>query len=252
MKKLILSALVIGGAISANAVVLFDSGGFETYTNGALSGQNGWVLDGTANYQVQSTLALGTKAVAVAGGAGTSWIYPDVTYTPSSGELVKINASIARTAGTSFGYSIDVYNTLTARTTRFGLTMSAGAIRPYVTSRFNGTTLQFDAASAVTNVLVGPAVSASTFVDFEAVLNYSTKKLDLKVNGTSVTGGSTIPFADLTASNISDADFQVSTATGATDTGYLDNYRVEVVPEPASMTALALGVAALARKRRKA
>lgn len=248
-------------AVSAQSQVLFDSNGFEapSYSLGNLTGQNGFVQDGTAAYTVQNTVAAsGSQAVQVGGGAGTDWAYVtqatpwSSTATPGV-DTLEIQASIARNLSptASFGYAIDVYNGLTARTFRFGLVANAGVIQPFVTSRFNGTTGLFDATSAVTNVIVGGPVTADTFVNFKAYLNYTTKRVDLFINGSSVTNGLTIPFADLTASDFSDADLQVSTATGATDRGFFDNVKVTAVPEPASMAALGLGIFGLVSRKRR-
>jgi hypothetical protein len=125
---------------------------------------------------------------------------------------------------------------------RFGLLNNAGVIQPFVTSRFLSG--NFDPTGAVTNVIVGGAVPANTFVNFDAVLNYSTQSFRLKLNGVDV--GFNMPFADLTATDISDADFQISTTANANDIGFMDNYIVSVVaiPEPMSMALVGCGVAA--------
>jgi hypothetical protein len=249
-RRLCLTLALLALTVSAKAATLYDAGGFEGYTLGDVTGQNGWILDtaSTTQYTVSSLLpATGTKALRADGGA-TNWAFPDLSYTPTASEFVRVQADIARNLGTtsSFGYSIDVYNSAVARTFRFGLVNNAGVIQPFVTSRFNTTTQQFDASAAVTSVLVGGAAPADTFVNFDAFFDYNTKRVNLLVNGTSVTGGFTIPFADLTATNMADADFQVSSTAGADDRGFLDNYLVttvaqSAVPEPGSLLLLALG-----------
>jgi hypothetical protein len=246
-RRLCLTLALLALTLSANAATLYDAGGFEGYTLGDVTGQNGWLLDtaSTTQYTVSSLLpATGTKALRADGGA-TNWAFPDLSYTPTSAEVVRIQADIARNLGTtsSFGYSIDVYNAAVARTFRFGLVNNAGVIQPFVTSRFNTTTSLFDETAAVTNVLVGGAVPADTFVSFDAFFDYNTKRVNLLVNGTSVTGGFDIPFVTLAATDMADADFQVSSVAGADDRGFLDNYLVTTVaiPEPSGVALLGLG-----------
>ncbi len=234
---------------NVKAATLFDAGGFEGYTLGDVTGQSGWLLDtaSATQFTVSSLLpATGTKALRADGGA-TNWAFPDLSYTPASTEAVRIQADIARNLGTtsSFGYSIDVYNAnpTFARTFRFGLVNNAGVIQPFVTSRFNTTTQLFDPAGAITNVLVGGAVPADTFVSFDAFFDYNAKRVNLLVNGVSVTGGFDMPFVTLAATDMADADFQVSSVAGADDRGFLDNYLVTTVaiPEPGSLALLGLG-----------
>lgn len=269
---LAICVLGLGATLAPAQTVLFDSGGFEAgagYSVGALTGtaagtagQNGWVREvaNTAIFNVQNTVAAGGAGQAVQVNSGaTNWAYPVLNYTPAAGDIVRIQADIARTVSAttpSFGYGIDVYSIAGARTTRFGLAVDGtGAIRTYVTAPFNTTTSQFQAGQPVANVLVGTTTfAANAFVSFDAQLNYATRTFNLLVNGASV---GSIPFADAAATTLADADFQVSSNATAIDTGYLDNYRVTVVPvpEPASCALAAFaatGVATLRRRRRMA
>ncbi|MBL8086453.1 MAG: PEP-CTERM sorting domain-containing protein [Chthonomonas sp.] len=261
MKKLIALAVLTSAVAASQAVVLYDSNGFEGFALGNLSGQNNFTTDlATPVFNVQNTFVQGTKAVQVNGGvAGSNWSYPTTTaFVPTPTQnIARISVDIARTvSGTtpSFAYAIDVYNTGSlnafARTLRFGLTSSAGNVRAFVTSRFNTTTLQFDAASAVTNVLVTGALTQSTWYRFNVDMNYTTKRARILINNTDIAGGFVIPFADLLAADFSDADLHVSSNVNATDRGYFDNYKVEAVPEPGTIAALGLGAAAILRRRK--
>ena len=212
-------------------MVLFNSGGFELYGLGALSGQNGWTNDVAASYQVQDGIgAGGSRGVTVTGGAGTDWAYPSLNYTPGVGigEIIRIEADISRTVGgtPSFGYAIDVYSSTTQRILRFGLINSGGSIFPFVTS-----------TTGNTSAIVGSSVAANTFVSFRTDLNFDTKTAEVFINGTSVSGSSSFAFINA-ATTIGDADFQVSTNAAALDSGVLDNYKVSsivAVPEPTSL-----------------
>ncbi len=129
---------------------------------------------------------------------------------------------------------------------------AAGMIRTFVTSRVNAAG-QFDAASqTVRDVPFGAAVTAGTFISFDARLDYGAHTLRLFVNGTDI--GSNIPFVDAAATTLADADFSVETLSGATDSGFLDNYRVSIapVPEPATCGLAAFGAAAVALRRSRA
>lgn len=256
-KKTLLFAVVIAAAAQANAVVIFDSGGFETYNTGNLIGQNGYVQDYANTWTVANGVGVGgSKAINVNGGVGgTDWAYTNLAFTPGTGQIVSIKADISRTLGatsptSSFGYLIDVYSIAGARTIRFGLGNTGGFIRPIVTSRWSAA-LGFNAAAPISSVLLGTTnYAADEFVNFEALLDYSIKRVDLKINGVSVTGGYTIPFTDLTATTLGDTDLQISTNASATDRGRFDNLKVEAVPEPASMIALGAGALAMLRRRR--
>lgn len=238
----IFTALVLSACLFSTAsaqTFLFNSNGFEAgagYVLGNLDGQNTWTVDTPpGTYTVQNTLvAGGAQAVQAVGGA-TNWIFPPINFTPAPAQGIRIQADIARTVfntTTSFSYGIDVYNSLTARTLRFGLVNNGGVIQPFVTTRF--TAGNFDPSGAVTNVLVGGAVNPSTYVNFDAILNYSTKSFRLLINGVDV--GSNIPFVDQTATDLADADFQVSSAAGSSDLGFMDNYAVSLVAVPEPMT----------------
>lgn len=246
MKRAIVAAISAGVVASANAAVLFDSQGFEApaYSLGILAGQNGWLLDNNppGPFTVQNTLAQsGSQAVrATGGGTGTNWTFPDISYTPASGEIIAIHADLARTLGTttSFGYLIDVYAP-TGRIARAGLGNNAGAIVPVLTT--------LNATGVPTTFLANnDTFQPNQWVSFDIFLNFAAQTYDLSINGASVATG--LPFTGA-GTSLADADFQVSTAAGANDVGYLDNYRVTTVPTPGAVALLGLG-GLVARRRR--
>ncbi len=228
---------------------LFNSNGFEGgaggYTLGDLVGQNGWVIatpPGTFNVQ-NSFVASGTQAVQVTSAGGDNWSWPSAIYTPTSSQAIRIQADLARSATTTTGsdaYCIDVYST-TFEMMRFGLFNNAGTVQVFVSSLFSAG--NFDPLGDPTNVIFTDlTVPASTYVNFDALLNYNTKTFRLKINGTDV--GFDMPFLDPTVTNFSDADFQADIGAGTDpDSGFLDNYAVSVVAIPEPMTVALISLA---------
>jgi hypothetical protein len=249
-------------------VDLFNSNGFEapTYSSGDLIGQSDWIYSGGSNtvaYAVQTaTVAGGSQAVQAFGGADRdasfALPYPDEFIAPTANQLIHIQADIARTVSPATDvspvFAIDVYNTGDVRTTRFGLFADgSGTISEFVTAPYNNTTNSFDPAGTVQRVNLGSPITAGAFVHFDALLNYSTKTLNLTIGG--VNYGTAIPFADPGASNLLAATLEIGTFPDATDSGFFDNYDVSVVtvPEPASgyLCLIGLGALVLLRKRVK-
>lgn len=237
---------------AARGQVLFDAGGFESYAPGALPGQNGWTSDISSAHAIGAFGVGGSQGLRLTGGA-TNWFYPALNYTPAAGQIIVVECDIARTlfsATGSFGYAVDIYSP-TGRFARFGLAASAGQVVPFVTSRF--TAGNPDPGGTVSNVVVGGAVGQNVFVHFEARLNFTTQSFELLVNNVSL---GNLPFTSA-ATSLADVDLQVSSASGQTDFGFFDNYRVTVVtavPEPATVAgglgALGLAGCAFVRRRR--
>lgn len=272
-KSALVAAVVACGLVSsANAAVLFNSGGFEGYTLGALDGQNGWNVfpDGTGGtgntasaagrFQVVSLGGTIGNAVRVAGGSINSitsaFAWPDIGYTPAAGEQVVVEADIARSVGTtsgttSAGYYVDIFGLTGTRVARFGLGLSTNSLLPsiQVVSRFNTTSGQFDPAGGIFNVTVANGLTANAFYSFSAVLNFQTKSWDLNVNGAPFL--TALPFVDLASTGLGDADLNVSSLAGRTDAGFYDNYKVyTVIPEPSALGLLAPAGLMMARRRR--
>lgn len=265
---LLIPTQTIGAPVQINPAVShgqqealpYTAGGFEGFANGALNGQNNWTVDVTpARYQVGATSGLsGTKGVTATSGTGTSdWSYPnsDAAFTPGASQLISINADIARSVGTtsttsSFGYFIDVYNSATVRTFRFGLGLNSATNKPVVvvTTKWSST-LGFNPTAPTANVIITSDLVANTYYNLEARANYVAKTFDLYSNNALVLGN--MPFASLTATDFNDADLMYSGSATTLDAGSWDNYAISVinVPEPTTLGALA-GLSLLGARRR--
>ena len=249
MQKILLTAIATASlaAGSVQAATLFDSVGFEspTYTLGALGGQAGWFTDGTGVGTVQNTVVEGGNQAVRLSGTSTTWHFPDLSYTPTAGEVVSISSGIrfGSTVNTvrNFGYFLDAYNFATTRIGRVGLGISAGA--PAIFASTIG-------GSGVGTYVLQTGLSFDTWYDFQMDLKFDSQTYDLYVNNALV--GSNLPF--LTASaNVADVDLQMSATAGATDVGYFDNYKVitTTVPEPGIASLAVLGGLALFGARRR-
>ncbi len=248
------SALALAtAATGASAQVIFDSAGFDgpAYSAGALTGQNSWTADSPPGSA--AVVDLGGNQVVQATGGTTNWFFPSVNYTPAADMLVVVEADISRTLGSptsSFGYAIDLYNESVSRVGRFGLVDNGGVIQIFVSTKVSASLP--DASGTAGNLAFGSAISADQFVHFEVALNYATQTFRVKADSLDL--GYDFPFVNA-STQLADADFQVSSTTGANDYGRLDNYLVyaTAIPEPSAFAALA-GLAALAlgatRRRR--
>ncbi len=246
---LIIAVATALSASSALAATLFDSGGFEgpAYSLGNLAGQNGWngvfPAANTGVAQVENTVvSSGSQAVQMSGGSST-WNWSDVAYTPAAGEIVRVSFDVRRSAFTAvnnFGYFVDVYDGAGDRIARTGLVRTGtstapGSVQGLVTIGANG-------ANAAGSYLIGTPLLNDTWYSFMMNMDFASDTYAVSINGTQISSG--LPFFTA-ASDIFEADLQLSGATGATDMGYFDNYRVEVIPEPTAMSIMLLGLAGL-------
>ena len=103
-------------------------------------------------------------------------------------------------------------------------------------------------------------VSSSAWFNLQVIQTYvnaTSSVFSFAVNGVNLTSGtSTVAYTLNNAGGVglTDADLHMTTFSGTFPTlaadYYADNYRVEAVPEPASMAALGLGLVAIIRRRR--
>jgi hypothetical protein len=103
-----------------------------------------------------------------------------------------------------------------------------------------------------TGALIGTTdpTRLNTWIDFALAFNFASQTIDVTVNNSLV---GTMNFNGL-QTTMTDVDLTsgASSATLAAGTVKYDDYMVQAVPEPATMTALALGLAAIARRRKSA
>ncbi len=250
----ILAASLLTLTLSSRAAVLFDSSGFEgpAYGLGNLAGQNGFDFagSGTAATVQNSVARTGSQAVQLGGGT-TTWDWPLLEYTPLAGEIVRVSFDVRRsafTANNNFGYFIDVYSTSAEggnRVARTGLVRTGTAAAP---GSVQGLVTLGGASPG--SYLVGSPLLTDTWYNFVMDMDFASDTFSVKIDGISV--GSALPFVTPSL-GIGDADIQISAVTGATDLGFIDNYKVEtvVVPEPGILAFSALGFLALLAFNRK-
>jgi hypothetical protein len=90
----------------------------------------------------------------------------------------------------------------------------------------------------------------NTWIDFALAFNFASQTIDVSVNNSLV---GTMNFSSL-QTTMTDVDLTSGASSGSLAAGTVkyDDYMVQAVPEPATMTALALGLAAIARRRKSA
>lgn len=246
---ILVAAAAAAQSASGQTVTLYDSQGFEGFTIGSLIGQSGFERSGgsDAQWQVQSAVAIGTKAVSTRGNA-TSWAFPVLDFTPAVGDIVVAKVDIAASDPTlsatdNFGFLMDIYELGgTARLTRVGLVYSNNTIVPVITTL--GTT-----GAAGNFLLTTDVFQPNTFVSFEVQMDFAANTVDVLLNGVLVANDAPMLVNGV---GLGDADLQASGTAAATTTGFFDNYVVQAVliPEPSSLGLLAPAGLLLARRRR--
>lgn len=245
MKKILLGLTALGLATSSFATVLVSTG-FEgsTYTPGALGGQGIFDAASDTEFLVSNVKAYsGTQSVQVDSDSftsGSGWSWPNISYdaTTTSQKKLVTNAKLfvesgINTQGAVRAYGFDAYSPATAR-------LAAARVR---------------SDTGIVSFVVGTTVTNSTFAapldtwfDFTFTLDFTTHLASAAVNG--VDTGVSLAF---TGDQVADVDLynvkSVPTGASTRGKGYIDDYSINAVPEPASMLALGLGALGLIRRK---
>jgi len=272
-----LSAAVVfttlGLAVRLNAVTVPYSTSFETtpdsagqtYTVGALSGQNGWqplIGEDTSANVVNTTAASGTQSVNITTTGDnnyTDFYKNDLTINPATlGGIVNISFALDH-AAPGAGQTTNTDPGLGAVRSAFGLDVldTSGNI---IASLFTIKSVSGQDDLEVTNggATAGAANTASTTVTgpagagradgvfgvYNMSLNFNNNTFAISVNGnTAASGGFALnPFAGTTIGGIALA----ADGTGS-NTGFFDNFTV--VPEPVGASMVGIGTLALLLRR---
>lgn len=223
--------LVVPCLLGASLYASAYSTSFEppTWTNGqSLAGTDGWDAFSDPEFKITNERArTGTQSVVLdtAPLVGSRWAWPNQPIT--SGLVVAKVWVYCESDPTHTVYS------------QFGLDAYSAAVSRIGTLRIKSNGDAVFGSSTVSTYALG--LAADTWHELKLEMDLGTKIVKGFVNGNLVDSKSFTP------SDFNDADL-VGSATGF-ERGFYDDY--EVVPEPATMAVLGIGVAALIRRRRR-
>jgi hypothetical protein len=208
-----------------------DTGGFETYSVGNLTGQQGWQgVGGTGTAFVQSSVVKsGTKAVRVdrAPGDGSYWAVQFSGGGLPTGRFMLVDwdmrvtgtGIINGTLGPFFGVESYDFQGTVARLGTFGVDATTGELLY----------LKRDPLGAVFEVLPDETVDFNVWYHYAMLYDFTLGKYSMYLNGIHML---TTDFADLGANQFTDADITTMAAAedansqSVTGTAYFDNFRV--------------------------
>ena len=241
----ILSAsVVLGPALSpARAITIFSTG-FEapTYTTGPLDGQDGWFqpIGAASAFTVQTvTVNNGSRAVQInpAGQATEGIFHLDAYDTSQAGNPPGVTYSGAfdlATTGTANEFRFTAYN---------GLFKPLGAIVV-----LPGGDIDVDSGSGLTTT--SASVGTGVWHTFDLQFDFATDDISAFLDGNIIASG--LPFLSTQTPIFGAVQFQADPGGSGTQTMFVDDITVTAskVPEPATLSFLALGMAALMGLRR--
>lgn len=215
---------------------------FESFADGDITGQDAWDTQVTGSQYLVGPGGKSGKGLSFdTDPAASSWAWKPLGFSPNATTSSILVASIDISAGrfspnaggdVTSRFGLDIYNgdgdRVTAATLRFaGGSTTQAQLSTYLSAQTNyNVTLNADSWHNLRIELDTVANSASYFLDNALV-----------ASGTYTTDDSVIGDVDVYSSAI------------GYDIGKFDNLSVQAVPEPASMAALGLGLAAVARRR---
>lgn len=245
MKKVLLSVLALSAVAASQAVVVISEDFDQAqYVVGQNFVDNGTLLTSQPTIDWTSTATNTTswkinnnhfvsagKSVHVTGSSGT-WAWPNGAPTVFAGDIwiASVKVRVDSTAPVSNRSGLDVW----------------GA------SNLGGLAIRSDGTVATSttgtwSTVAGFTAASNTWHEVKLVMAYTsatTGTMQRYLNGVAV-GTPTV-----LSSAFTDADLYASTGGALSRNVNFDDYKLEVVPEPATMAALGLGLATVARRRK--
>jgi len=235
---------VLGLVGSVSAAMLYDSNGFEgpAFAPGALAGQDGWNAGGAGGGAAPAVVtapdpAMGAQAVRlevpdVQGAA--SWMDHAIPAIGLANKIVTVKYDIYRQTD---GWPSNVWWWWwDAGQPTYGLQWDAGGTSSTLPNGWNP-----GAGSAPT--VMDRYANVTMVWDFQQMKAFSWYDGAIVDNGIPISG-----IGALTGWTIQLAHDE-GTGSGP-EVAWIDNFSIEVIPEPATMTLLGLGALALIRRRR--